>query len=660
MDSNQQLQLTGQVLSGGSQAEPPVPSMPVCIPIAGAHVSLLYATEGIPAEIGHTRTDEQGRFTLSVSPPPADGIFYVAAWTEPEWVRLVAVVGPTLAGPVTVNELTTVAAAYAFAQFTAASQISGPAASLRVAAGMCANLASITGDPSNVMLGAPNGDQTNSLRSLRNLANLLVPAVRGSGGDWHEVHELATPPRGDPPADTFQAMVNIARHPGWHVAGIYRQSQSMQLYSPALAVPPDAWTLAVKVNRTGDDGTRKFGGPANISWDRHGNAWISNNVVQGESAGCDFAVVLKPDGTPADGVDGPKSPVVGGGMNGPGFGVVVDRNGDAWIGSYGWGPKGSWPVTGVVSKFDGSGNNIGGDGYTQGTSRVQGMAVDRWNNLWIASYGNDEVTPPPPYLNTVSVYLGGDPGNCISYPDPDASPPQTAPGMYTFGVAVDQTAEVPTAWVTYGGGLGWPKANPAHVARFVIENGALRCTLALQVGASSKAIALDPKGNAWIASGGDDTVYMVTPAGHVAGFTDRGGLNSPWGLTVDGNGDVWVGNFGHLGILYDYTHAAVSKLAGADSPSGLPVGEPISPETGYTLPTAGDPVTLADGSPLYKDGTPCYSPLMRMTSVTIDAAGNLWAVNNWKPRFATDFEPGSGNPGGDGIVIFVGVAKPPA
>jgi hypothetical protein len=90
------------------------------------------------------------------------------------------------------------------------------------------------------------------------------------------------------------------------------------------------------------------------------------------------------------------------------------------------------------------------------------------------------------------------------------------------------------------------------------------------------------------------------------------------------------------------------------------MGAAITPDSGYTLPSAGEPVTLWDGSNLYRDGTPCYSPLMRMTSVTIDQAGNIWAVNNWKPRFGTDFEPGHGNPGGDGIVIFVGLAKPPA
>jgi hypothetical protein len=121
-----------------------------------------------------------------------------------------------------------------------------------------------------------------------------------------------------------------------------------------------------------------------------------------------------------------------------------------------------------------------------------------------------------------------------------------------------------------------------------------------------------------------------------------------------------VANFGHMGITEDYTSAGISKLAGVGSPSGLPVGAALTPDTGYTLPTAGAQVTLWDGSNLYKDGTPCYSPLMRMTSVTIDQAGNIWAVNNWKPRFGTDFEPTHGNPGGDGIVIFVGLAKPPA
>lgn len=34
-------------------------------------------------------------------------------------------------------------------------------------------------------------------------------------------------------------------------------------------------------------------------------------------------------------------------------------------------------------------------------------------------------------------------------------------------------------------------------------------------------------------------------------------------------------------------------------------------------------------------------------------------MNNWKPDFNVDAPPNTGNPGGDGIVIFVGLAKPP-
>jgi hypothetical protein len=45
-----------------------------------------------------------------------------------------------------------------------------------------------------------------------------------------------------------------------------------------------------------------------------------------------------------------------------------------------------------------------------------------------------------------------------------------------------------------------------------------------------------------------------------------------------------------------------------------------------------------------------------MTNVVIDAAGNIWAINNWKPSFDVSVLH---NPGGDGIVIFVGLAKPP-
>ena len=43
---------------------------------------------------------------------------------------------------------------------------------------------------------------------------------------------------------------------------------------------------------------------------------------------------------------------------------------------------------------------------------------------------------------------------------------------------------------------------------------------------------------------------------------------------------------------------------------------------------------------------------MRVTSVTIDGSGNVWLANNWKQI------PVQSNPGGYGVVVFVGLATP--
>jgi hypothetical protein len=66
-------------------------------------------------------------------------------------------------------------------------------------------------------------------------------------------------------------------------------------------------------------------------------------------------------------------------------------------------------------------------------------------------------------------------------------------------------------------------------------------------------------------------------------------------------------------------------------------------------------VLLSDGTPLSQTGfnQPAFTPLMRSVSAVPDRAGNLWVSNNWKPNFITNQLE---NPGGDGMVIFVGLA----
>ena len=44
--------------------------------------------------------------------------------------------------------------------------------------------------------------------------------------------------------------------------------------------------------------------------------------------------------------------------------------------------------------------------------------------------------------------------------------------------------------------------------------------------------------------------------------------------------------------------------------------------------------------------------LQRMTAAQTDPSGNLWVTDNWKRVIIPN------NPGGDAIVIFVGIAAP--
>ena len=115
-------------------------------------------------------------------------------------------------------------------------------------------------------------------------------------------------------------------------------------------------------------------------------------------------------------------------------------------------------------------------------------------------------------------------------------------------------------------------------------------------------------------------MYALQPDGAPvgSGSFNGGGIKHPWGVTVDGEDNIWVANFGPLELTSDFT-GRLTKLWGVNAPPGHNVGDPISPPTGYTVPTAGSEVLLHNGEPLYgPTGPPCFIPMMRQTAVQID------------------------------------------
>ena len=188
-------------------------------------------------------------------------------------------------------------------------------------------------------------------------------------------------------------------------------------------------------------------------------------------------------------------------------------------------------------------------------------------------------------------------------------------------------------------------------------------------GIGVRALALDSKGNVWVANNMDlktpvpkipanasimeqfklvtDAMfkYIMTPPGHITGQVNMirpdgtqpdpmgytgPGESIPWGINVDGNDDVWVGNmWGRCATL----------LAG-DNTAGHPPGT-----------KAGDTLHI------FQSGS-----IQMVTDVSIDPAGNVWVANNWNSLDAAASpdpkRPTSTWGGGSGFTVIYGAAAP--
>jgi hypothetical protein len=126
---------------------------------------------------------------------------------------------------------------------------------------------------------------------------------------------------------------------------------------------------------------------------------------------------------------------------------------------------------------------------------------------------------------------------------------------------------------------------------------------------------------------------MIRPDGTQpapTGFTGGGVVSVPWGVSIDGNDDVWVGNFWGRGVVL---------MAGDDTK-----GHPAGTKTG-------------DAIHQFQSGS-----IQMITDVAVDPAGNVWAANNWNALEAvvadSPFRPTSTWGGGSGLTVIYGVAAP--
>jgi hypothetical protein len=165
---------------------------------------------------------------------------------------------------------------------------------------------------------------------------------------------------------TLVAAHAIATNTVQNAAALFALGQSGQPYAPVLSQAPDAWALALKYVGNGAE----FDGPGNMAIDQNGNVWCTNNYVFNSDAtqpacGGKQLLELTPTGT-----DAPGAPFSGGGVDGAGFGIAIDKSADVWVGNFGFEGTGctSPPKANSVSEFNSAGIPQSPSlGFTQGS-----------------------------------------------------------------------------------------------------------------------------------------------------------------------------------------------------------------------------------------------------------------------------------------------------
>lgn len=473
-----------------------------------------------------------------------------------------------------INERTTSASAYAMAQFIDGPQIAGKAPGLQNAAATVRSLVDLSsGQVGSVLGNPPNGSSTSTMSEFNSLSNLLASCVNTSTpAPCRSLFRLATPPGGSAPQDTLQAAVDIAHFPAQNARKLFKQSQLSSLYTPALSSAPDAWTLAIRYNGDGHE----FDGPGNMAFDKDGNIWSTNNYEYNNDphqSVCGGQTLIKLTPT---GADAPGAPYSGGGVNGAGFGITLDTNGDVWVGNFGFAGTGctELPPSDSVSQFLPDGTAVSpdptqappGGGYTQGPIKLpQATLSDQSGNIWITNCGGDNVTQ----------FRNGNPNDSRDFDGLGVRSP--------FGMTIDAEGN---AWVTGNDTDNVVELAPDGTVLGSFTGGGISKPL---------SIAVDSLDNVWVANsgmipisflchprsgnsgGGTPSVTQIRRDGQPMRSFAGGGQTIPWGIAVDGNDNIWVANFGGQRL---------TELCGSrpsNCPPGHKTGDPISPDTGYTF-----------------------------------------------------------------------------
>ena len=519
------------------------------VPLAGARVGLYAAGtagNGLAGSVllrQELTTDGTGAFSVvpaSYTCPAGDSVLYTVV-TEAANTAVMLMSSPgacnavSAAGSYVVNELTTAASAYAFAQFLGAGGQMGASATnqsgLALAAGTLANLVNVTtGTAPGAGFPATGTAPTGKLNSLANAVAGCAASAGACSGLLSAVTSATVP------GNTLDALVALAKNPVDPGGAVYAATRLSSANTPALTAAPADWTLFA---------TYKGGGmnaPSAVSIDSKGRVWVANYFS--------VASLFSNAGVPQFGTG-----ITTDGL-GHMYGGAVDANDVMWLANepctadpQGGDPCPSNHFTSSVTLLAAAGTAVAGSPYTAGGLDFPiSVAVDSTNVSWIVDYGNSHLT----LLTNGGEALSGTAG----YNGVDGS--NTGHFVFPVAVAVD------------GNRNGWVANQSSNTVTKVSADGSSYTDYVTGQGPSG--VAVDGANNVWVANYHGNSLGVVSSEGKVlsGGGITGGGIVHPQGIAVDGANNVWVAN---------YRGPSISEVAGVGSAAGT--GAALSPAAGW-------------------------------------------------------------------------------
>jgi hypothetical protein len=421
----------------------------------------------------------------------------------------------------TVNEATTVASAYALAQFITVGGNVGATSTnfsgLLLAAGSEANLVNTTtGQAPGVNFPATGTPPAPILNALADTLNACIVSASACSSLYS-----ATTVSGSTPSNTLDAMINLARNPATGAAALFTLSGQSTAFAPVPDGIPSDWTMYATYAGGG------MNAPSGLGIDSAGNVRVANYFST--------ASFFTNTGTPSipNGVTGNNL------LNS--YGLAVDQNDYAWIPN----EQTSFAINGglgTVVVFNSAGQPISGtSGFSQGGLNFPvSIAIDTNGNSWVVDYGNSHLT----LMTNSGTPLSGTSGYTTQGFE---FPVAVAVDSKCYGFVANQSGDTITRVAPDGSAF----------ANFVTGSGA-------------SGVAVDQSDNVWAANYyGNSVGLLSSDAKIISSNYTGGGINHPQGIAVDGAGNVWVAN---------YRGPSLSELAGA---SASAPGTVLSPAAGY-------------------------------------------------------------------------------